>query len=137
MYRLHKKSLCIIIGFLTALLAFSIIYMGIYNIPGTVREIKALRVEVQAGKEMLSNQNLELNALSISNQTLRLDIVDKDLEIIRLEVAGMAYEDMVTIFEFCLNYIYVMQLRMDEYGVAYPEFIVESVMLEILTEGIE
>lgn len=137
MYKPQRKSLYIIIGFLAALLAFSLIYIAFYNMPSMVKEIRKLKTEVKVLEETLDNQNFDLNTLSMTNQSLRLDIADRDLQIIGLKVEGMAYEDMVTIFDYSLSYIYVMQLRMDEYGIAYPEFTVEKIMLEILTEGIE
>ena len=75
--------------------------------------------------------------MRIKLETLRLDITDKDLEIVELKINCMAYDDMVDIFDYCLTYIYVIQQRMDNYGVAYPEFIVERIMVDILTEGVE
>lgn len=137
MYKPQRKSLGIIIGFLIALLAFAIVYMAIFDIQGLRSEIKDLKVELSANKEMLRNQNFDLHTLSITNQSLRLDIVDRDLEIIELKVNEMVYEDMVSIYDYCLSYIFVMQQRMDNHGISYPEFIVERIMLEILAEGIE
>ena len=132
-----KKSLYIIIGFLTGLLAFSMTYIAFYNMPGLRNEIKDLKTEVAVQKEMIQNQNFDLNTLSIANQSLRLDIVDKDLEIVRLEADGMAYEDAVKIMEYCVLYIHVLQVRMGEQGIDYPVFIIESVLNEILEERAE
>lgn len=132
-----RKPLWIVIIILALLLAFSIAYIAFYNMPSMVKEIKSLEVEVKVNKQMLRDQNFELTTSNLQLQSLRLDIVDRDLEIIELTLDGMAYGDMVSIFDYSLSYIYVMQLRMDEHGISYPEFIVERVMLEILAEGIE
>ena len=130
-YKPQRKTLYIIIGFLTALLAYALLASP------TPSDVEALEKEVQANEEMLRDQNFELGAMRIKLESLRLDITDKDLEIVRLKINCMAYDDMVDIFDYCLTYIYVIQQRMDNYGVAYPEFIVERIMVDILTEGVE
>ena len=134
---MNKKSLYRIIGFLAALLAFSITYIAFYDMPGMVDEIKDLKVELTANKEMLKDQNLDLAALSIKNKHLRLDIADMEIEMITLKAEGMAYGDMISILEYCVSYINYLQMRMGQHGIAYPEFIVRSVVRDLIMEGIE
>ena len=132
-----RKPLWIVIIFLAALLAFSISYIAFYDMPGMVKEIKGLKTEVKAQGEMLEDQNFDLTALSIKNKHLRLDIVDMEIEMITLKAEGIAYDDMIEILEYCVTYINYLQMRMGEYGITYPEFIVRSIVRDLIMEGIE
>ena len=131
-----RKPLWIVIIFLAALLAFSISYIAFYDMPGMVKEIKGLKTEVKAQGEMLKDQNFDLTALSIKNQHLRLDIAELELEIMTLRAEGMAYDDMISILEYCITYIHYLQVRMQENNINYPEFIIKNILDELIVEGV-
>lgn len=107
------------------------------NIPARSRELRALRQEVGLQQQKIDDLSFQLGASKLANNQLRLDIADRDLEITRLEAHELAYSDMVDIFKYSLTYINYLQLRMTEYGVSFPGFIVRDIMREIIIEGIE
>ena len=102
--------------------------------------------EVETEKDITAEFHKGIAEIVVKDQKRELTI--KDETIGQLETAvfdlqyddefnEMAYEDTIKMLEYCLLYIQMMQVRMAQNGVDYPAFILDSVLIQIMEEGIE
>ena len=108
----------------------------------TIYSLRELKVE----KDITAEFHKGIAEIVVKDQKRELTI--KDETIGQLEQAvfdlqyddefnEMAYEDTIKMLEYCLLYIQMMQVRMAQNGVDYPAFILDSVLIQIMEEGIE
>ena len=132
-----RTPLWIIIIVLALLLAFTITYISLS--PLMVKDIRELKADNRVLQQKVNNLSFQYETSRYANKRLRLEVADKDLDIIRLEAEGKAYGDMISILEYSLTYINMLQLRLSDmhgdYG--YPKFIVRSVVRDLIMEGME
>jgi len=102
--------------------------------------------ELEVEKDITAEFHKGIAEIVVKDQKRELTI--KDETIGQLEQAvfdlqyddefnEMAYEDTIKMLEYCLLYIQMMQVRMAQNGVDYPAFILDSVLIQIMEEGIE
>jgi len=128
MKRLSKTSLIIIIIVLALVVVVGIFYIGLNNTHGLKAEIDRLTVERDYYQGEYELKDFHCTMASAECDNLEQIIVDKDNLILSLKVTEQSYHDALDILDYSVTYIHYLQMLMDDANVAYPEWIVESVL---------
>ena len=135
MNKLGKAIIAVFTLLIIAVICLSV-YVLVNKIPYLKSENQRLTQEVKALEQVIEIKDWQYGAKVIKNKTLKNKVDLKDQEITELKMDQLAFEDAVDIIEYCVTYIHVLQIRMDDKGVVYPNFILETILNDILTEQV-
>jgi len=111
-------------------------YITIYS----PRELRSENVELTQEVETLSMvvelKDWQYGAKVSGNNDLLKEVEFKEQELTDLKADQLAVSEMIEILEYCVVYIYWLQIRMADNGLDYPVFIIEAVLGDLLEEGI-
>ena len=111
-------------------------YITIYS----PRELRSENVELTQEVETLSMvvelKDWQYGAKVSGNNDLLKEVEFKEQELTDLKADQLAVSEMIEILEYCVVYIYWLQIRMADNGLDYPIFIIEAVLGDLLEEGI-
>ena len=128
MKRLSKTSLIIIIIVLALVIVVGIFYISLNNTHGLKAEIDRLTVERDYYQGEYEIKDFHYTVASAECDNLEQIIMDKDNLILELRGKEQSYHDALDILDYSVTYIHYLQMLMDDANVAYPEWIVESVL---------
>ena len=127
-----------------ALLVIAVITLSVYIGTNKLHELRVDNTEL-----IIKNKQLQLvidikdwqyGAKVIGKSDLKDRLELRKEEIVELEqekIDEITAQDYISIIEYCVVYIHAMQIRMGEKGIDYPNFILESILNDILEERIE
>ena len=132
-----KTTLWIIIAIFALVVTYLIFY-------ASVNDIDALRLQAKADQETIANledlverKDFAWTAADMEIDNLEEIIASKDELILQLKVKEEILELYKKALETSYTYVYYTQSLMDAEGIAYAEFIVESVLDDTYLEEIE
>lgn len=132
-----KTTLWIIIAIFALVVTYLIFY-------ASVNDIDALRLQAKADQETIANledlverKDFAWTAADMEIDNLEEIIASKDELILQLKVKEEILELYKKALETSYTYVYYTQGLLDREGIAYAEFIVESVLDDLYLEEIE
>ena len=127
-----------------ALLVIAVITLSVYIGTNKLHELRADNAELIIKNEQLQLvidiKDFQYGAKVIGKSDLKDRLELRKEEIVELEqekIDEITAEDYISIIEYCVVYIHYAQRTMAENGLNYPNFILESILNDILEERIE
>ncbi len=137
MKKLSKVFLIVLI----ACLMLAVVVMGLYiskNDIGTLRQERIDNMETIDGLNMLlKDKDFSYTACKMEIDNLEQTIKSKDELILELKVKEKTLELAMETLEYCLLYIEVQKIKMDQAGLIYPEFILDTILTDNYFEDIK
>ena len=137
MYKPSKVSLLIIIAILCLIITYLIVFVSVNDIREQKAIIEAQQETIANMEQLIQNKELSWVATDMEIDNLEQIISSKDELILELKVQEEVLNLYKKALETSYTYVYYTQRLMDREGIAYAEFIVESVLDDLYLEEIE
>ena len=122
-----------------------IVAIIILLIIGTITGLSITVANLKADNQPLIDENYRLKErlliADFSNGTSSISLKDNDViiedlneQLNKWELEQLSVEEMLDILEYSFLYVHVLQVRMAEHNLDYPEFIIEVFANDILEE---
>ena len=132
----HKAAVVIFWSLIIIIIVLSV-YISANKLPKLKTDNAELTEKNEQLQLVIDIKDFQYGAKVIGKSDLKDRLELRKEEIVALEADRITAQDYISIIEYCVVYIHYAQRTMAENGLNYPNFILESILNDILEERIE